>query len=88
MFKIKNSLGISSLALLRKYDSTSVMGGSTEADGVKTGEHVEGYAALTNDHVCGFQKESRMRFTNATKLDRKSGGSPPKFLMFDSRGSP
>jgi hypothetical protein len=33
------------------------------------------YAALKNDHVCGFLKESRMRFIETTKLDRKSGGS-------------
>ena len=31
-------------------------------------------------HVCGFQvKESRMRLANATKLHRKSGGSPLLF---------
>jgi hypothetical protein len=28
------------------------------------------------DRVCGFLKESRMEFDNATNLDRKSGGSP------------
>ena|ERR1700733_5432958 len=28
-----------------------------------------------------FSKESRMRFANATKLDRKSGGSPPQRLQ-------
>jgi hypothetical protein len=26
-----------------------------------------------NGRVCGFFKESRMKFANATKLDRKSG---------------
>ncbi len=33
------------------------------------------YGALVNDHVCGFLlKESRMRSTETTKPDRKSGG--------------
>ena len=30
-----------------------------------------------HDRVCGFQKESRMKFANATKLHRKSGEAPP-----------
>jgi hypothetical protein len=29
-----------------------------------------------------FSKESRMRFVNATKLDRKSGGAKPRDLQF------
>jgi hypothetical protein len=32
------------------------------------------HAALINVHVCGFLNESRMKFTDATKPDRKSGG--------------
>jgi hypothetical protein len=34
------------------------------------------YTALTNDHVWGFSKESRMSLDYATKLNRKSGRSP------------
>jgi hypothetical protein len=34
-----------------------------------------------------FSKESRMRFANATKLYRKSGGSPRKLLARSSRKS-
>ena len=30
----------------------------------------------TNIRVCGFLKESRMEFTNAIKVYRKSGGEP------------
>jgi hypothetical protein len=26
-------------------------------------------------HVCGFVKESRMKFANATNINRKSGGA-------------
>ena len=32
-------------------------------------------AALTVASYAAFRKESRMKFANATKLDRKSGGS-------------
>jgi hypothetical protein len=32
------------------------------------------YAAPINGHVCGFLEESRTRFTEVTKPDRKSGG--------------
>ena len=35
------------------------------------------YAALDMTACAAFSKESRMRFANATKLHRKSGGSPP-----------
>jgi len=31
------------------------------------------YAALTNGTCAAFIKESRMQFTDAAKLDRKSG---------------
>jgi hypothetical protein len=31
------------------------------------------HAALTNDHACGFRKESRMKFASATKFNRKFG---------------
>jgi hypothetical protein len=35
------------------------------------------YAALKNGHVCGFFKESRMKFLDGTKADRKSAQQQP-----------
>jgi len=37
------------------------------------------YAALETTACAAFSEESRMNFANATKLDRKSGGSPTVF---------
>jgi hypothetical protein len=39
------------------------------------------YAAPDMTAYAAFSKESRMRFANATKLHRKSGGSPSSFLF-------
>jgi hypothetical protein len=39
------------------------------------------YAAPDMTACAAFIKESRMRFANATKLHRKSGGSPSSFLV-------
>jgi hypothetical protein len=39
----------------------------------RSGPEISCYAAVTNARVCGFSKESRMKFANATKLDGKSG---------------
>jgi hypothetical protein len=38
------------------------------------------YAALDMTACAAFSKESRMRLANATKLHRKSGGSPSSFF--------
>jgi hypothetical protein len=38
------------------------------------------YAASDMTACAAFSKESRMRFANATKLHRKSGGSPSFFF--------
>jgi hypothetical protein len=43
------------------------------------------YAALNTTACAAFFKESRMEFANATKLHRKSGGSPT--IAFNPRGS-
>jgi hypothetical protein len=37
------------------------------------------HAALTDGHVCGF---NRMKFANATNLNRKSGGAQGRDLLF------
>ena len=37
------------------------------------GTRISCYAALTSGRVAAFSKESRMKFANATYLDRKSG---------------
>ena len=37
------------------------------------------YAALTDGHVCGFH---RMKFANATNLNRKSGAAQGRDLLF------
>ena len=42
------------------------------------------YSALTSSHVCGFRKESRMKFANATNLNRKSGVAQWRDLRFSS----
>ena len=39
----------------------------------RSGPEISCYAAVTNARVCGFSKESRMKFANATKFDGKSG---------------
>jgi hypothetical protein len=39
------------------------------------------YAAPDKTACAAFSKESRMRFANAIKLHRKSGGSPFLFLF-------
>jgi hypothetical protein len=41
------------------------------------------YAALDMTACAAFSKESRMRFANATKLHRKSGGSPSFFFFLE-----
>ncbi len=38
------------------------------------------YAAPEMTACAAFGKESRMKFANATKLHRKSGGSPSSFF--------
>ena len=38
------------------------------------------YAAPEMTACAAFGKESRMKFANATKLHRKSGGSPSSFV--------
>ena len=45
------------------------------------------YAALETTACAAFSEESRMKFVNATKLDRKSGGSPSRAFMFNLRRS-
>jgi hypothetical protein len=39
------------------------------------------YVALTMTACAAFSEESRMRFANANKLDRKSGGAQPSDLL-------
>jgi hypothetical protein len=46
----------------------------------KTGDPDFLYAAPDTTACAAFSKESRMRCANATKLHRKSGGSPPQLL--------
>jgi hypothetical protein len=43
------------------------------------------YAAPDMTAYAAFSKESRMRFANATKLHRKSGGSPSFFFPVSRR---
>ena len=43
----------------------------------KTGDPDFLYAAPDMTACAAFSKESRVKFANATKLHRKSGGSPP-----------
>jgi hypothetical protein len=45
----------------------------------KMGDPDSLYAALETTACAAFSEESRMNFANATKLDRKSGGSPTVF---------
>ena len=45
----------------------------------KTGDPDFLYAAPDMTACAAFSKESRMKFTNANKLHRKSGGSPSFF---------
>jgi hypothetical protein len=47
----------------------------------KTGDPDFLYAAPNRFACAAFCKESRMKFANATKLHRKSGGSPPWLLQ-------
>ncbi len=42
------------------------------------------YGAPDMTAFAAFSKESRMRFANATKLHRKSGGSPSIFFSYKS----
>jgi hypothetical protein len=46
----------------------------------KTGDPDFLHAAPNRFTCAAFSKESRMRFANANKLHRKSGGSPPQLL--------
>jgi len=53
----------------------------------KTGDPDFLYAAPDTTACAAFSKESRMKFANATELDRKSGGSPPKLFANQSAKS-
>jgi hypothetical protein len=46
------------------------------------------YAALETTACAAFSEESRMKFVNATKLDRKSGGSPSRAFCLGRLKSP
>ena len=53
----------------------------------KTGDPDFLYAAPDTTACAAFSKESRMKFANANKLDRKSGESPPKLSASQSAKS-
>jgi hypothetical protein len=48
----------------------------------KTGDPDFLYAALNKTACAAFSKESRITCANATKLHRKSRGSPPRLLLY------